>query len=349
MASTKYEQIDHAKEMEKDEEKDEEIDKLISPEQKLCVKFNLNGHEDIKQSEEMIKESSFSRYASHPKSFDNPIDPQTETFELPRDILTAFIIIKLENDGQKSLWNQYSFCGKAAIYMAVMSPLIIQYFVAVTLIIGIDFDEALDEISEIGGEDIWFNLVTLAILFIYMLRDVHGYTANVWNFIARVEKNMNVKYNPLHVSRLGNMFNIKRWDYHNLDPKNFDVHKQEQRIMFITFRLLIIAVFVLYGMVSLYSVLQIAFTSTGLEDKLDVSLKVFFLLEVDDWSYDLFFSQNGILEDHQFDITFPLEIEDKHHNKFKKDTKKLWKTICILGGSLLLIIIGSAVLNVIPE
>eukprot|EP01084_Bolivina_argentea_P140906 247647_1 len=271
------------------------------------------GNDEIKQLDTFAELNA----GTSDKSIHNPIEPTIETFELPRDVLVAYFLIRLENDGKDSLWGQYSACGKLGIIFAVLTPILIQYFVACTLIAGLDIWNAIEQMTDTAVIEVWYNTITLAILFIYMFRDVHGYTANVWKFIGRVEEEQKVEYNPLHRSRLKNIGTIlKRWDYHELDPRQINVEKQKRRAMFIEFRLLILAVLVLYGILTFYSLVQIAYTDE-LADKLEVSLSIFFLLELDDWSYDLFISQNGILEDNQFDVEFPLVIK-KNKNKFEK-------------------------------
>lgn len=145
-----------------------------------------------------------------------------------------------------------------------------------------------------------------------MFRDLSGYVL-VWHCAGQIEKQQNIEYNPFHRSRIkdigANIVDVRRWDYHNLDPTKVEWRKHKQNCLFIQFRILIIGVFVLYFMLTVYSLVQIANTD-GLADKLEASLAIFFLLEVDDWAYELFFGQNGLLDDEQFDVEFELENID---------------------------------------
>ena len=68
-----------------------------------------------------------------------------------------------------------------------------------------------------------------------------------------------------------------------------------------------------------------------LSEKLDVALKIFFILEVDNWACGLFIIQNGVLEESMFDQTMTLAVEDAE-DKFKRDSEYLWKTLLMLFG-----------------
>lgn len=156
-----------------------------------------------------------------------------------------------------------------------------------------------------------YNIISISVLFIYMFRDLGGYVL-VWQCAGKIERQQNIEYNPFHRSRLqdiGAIVDVRRWDYHNLDPTKVEWRKHRQNLIFIHIRILIIGVFTLYFMLTVYSLVQIAVTD-GLADKLEASLAIFFLLEVDDWAYELFFGQNGLLDDAQFDVEFDLEHID---------------------------------------
>ena len=66
-----------------------------------------------------------------------------------------------------------------------------------------------------------------------------------------------------------------------------------------------------------------------------MSLAVFFLLEIDDWACELFILQNGVLDESMFDWPMPLEDEHQAEDKFKRDSKYMWKSLIALFGCLL--------------
>ena len=93
-------------------------------------------------------------------SKENKLDPRTEIIELPRDVLTAYMLIHLETDGHKALWDQYSCLGKAGIIMAVATPFAIQWFVAATLLASENFNfEDAEKITAAGDvKVVWYEL-----------------------------------------------------------------------------------------------------------------------------------------------------------------------------------------------
>ena len=78
-------------------------------------------------------------------------------------------------------------------------------------------------------------------LFIYMFRDLSGYVL-VWHCAGQIEKQQNFEYNPFHRSRIkdigANIVDVRRWDYHNLDPTKVEWRKHKQNCLFIQFRIL---------------------------------------------------------------------------------------------------------------
>merc|ERR1712087_246859 len=113
-----------------------------------------------------------------------------------------------------------------------------------------------------------YNMTSLAVLLLYIERDVNGYIRTVWAWLGRIESEKEVYYNPLHKSRI--------FGSHRGVPK-MDLRSTRDRVKFIHFRVLIFVVFGLYFFLAAYSVIQIT-TQELLRDKLESCLAVFFLL-----------------------------------------------------------------------
>merc|ERR1712218_44022 len=80
-------------------------------------------------------------------------------------------------------------------------------------------------------------------------------------------------------------------------------------------RLLMIMSFVLDAGFALYSLVEIAATDTGITDKLEVAIQIFFVLEIDDWACELFILRTGVLEDEQFDVDVKLPQNNEEREK----------------------------------
>ena len=63
----------------------------------------------------------------------------------------------------------------------------------------------------------------------------------------------------------------------------------------------LLSVVFLYVGLTCYSLLSIP-SAESLVEKLEVSLSIFFVLEVDDWAYELFIAQANLLDDEEFDV-----------------------------------------------
>jgi len=227
-----------------------------------------------------------------------------------------------------------------------------------------------------GYQYLIHNVVSVSILFIYIWRDINGYVRNVWAWLGKVEEEKEVYYNPLHVSRIGNFArNIGKGNFQQLNPADHEsgmVDRTVERGKHIQFRIWILAVFVLYALLTIYSIAQISYTET-LRDKLEVALAIFFVLEIDNWACDLFILQNGVLDDTAFDRT----MDSKAHNgggndtlftvrsqhqitedakylmrspaKFARDSKYMWRSIVVLFGSIGLVMGWSIITLVLTK
>ena len=94
-------------------------------------------------------------------------------------------------------------------------------------------------------------------------------------------------------------------------------------LSFTQFRVFLVATFVLYTGFALYSLVEIAATDTGITDKLEVAINIFFVLEIDDWACELFVIGPGVLDDEEFDIDLVLagEDEESHAKSVEKQLK----------------------------
>ena len=102
---------------------------------------------------------------------------------------------------------------------------------------------------------------------------------------------------------------------------NFDV---------MNFRLLSV-VFLYVGLTG-YSLLSIPLAES-LVDKLEVSLSIFFVLEVDDWAYELFIAQTNILEDEEFDVE--IFVKKDRRGFVRRQQRQLAKTLILVISSVI--------------
>ena len=92
--------------------------------------------------------------------------------ELPRDILTAYILCQLSG-----VWAQYSFKTRLCIWFGLYGAYTIQFAVFASFIADLDFSNFDDGTS---GESWWFNFIAIAVLFMYLWRDIIAFYNSVW-------------------------------------------------------------------------------------------------------------------------------------------------------------------------
>lgn len=209
------------------------------------------------------------------------------------------------------------------------------------------------------GDEILLNLVAITVLFIYMLKDVIAMYHGLWRYLNFIEKKAGAYYNP--INRLGKRINWKRFRNRNENRAGDENTREEEEdiemievagheygddvqhmsdshinsgndnfsigrnLKFIEFRVWFFIVLAMYVGFAFYSLVQIG-TANTIVAKLGVALGIFFVLELDDWTYVLFIAQNGILDDAEFDVQIwksGISLDDKISN----DQKKLWLSL----------------------
>ena len=284
------------------------------------------------------------------------------TIELPRDILTAFFLLRLPRDksrgidpkdlpkGQKELpsyWNDFSLYGKMCLWMTVLLPYTIQWFVLCVLVE--DLVSTWDQLRERNVEDdFYYNTCAFAILFLYMWKDLASFYFSVYRYITYLQKRKGgiTKNLTKAVAAAGDMV-VAAADNITEDTPNDKIHRvhvpEESKdvseaakvvaedvgtvVKFIEFRLGLLSVVFLYLGLTCYSLLNIPL-QPSLVEKLEVSLSIFFVLEVDDWAYELFIAQANILDDDEFDVNIIVKKDRK--GVVKKQQKHLAITLIVV-------------------
>jgi len=274
------------------------------------------------------------------------------TIELPRDVLTAFFLLRLPRDmsrgvdvkalprGQTELppyWVEYDLSGKVCLWLAVLMPYIIQWFVTAVLMqeLVVRWDE-LQEQSPQG--DFWYNTVAFAILFLYMWKDLASFYYSVWRYIQYLQKQKGGFTDQLkHAVAASAEVAVNTTKNAVGSGADADEHATEEAketvgtaVKFIEFRLWLLSVIFLYLSLTAYSLISIPLQE-GLIDKLEVSLSIFFILEVDDWAYELFIAQPNILDDDEFDVTVITKKE--RVGLIKERQRKLLVTLVLVVSS----------------
>eukprot|EP01083_Nonionella_stella_P090899 254052_1 len=270
---------------------------------------------------------------------------KTFVLELPRSILTAYIIIQINND-----WNRYTLRGKIGILFAVAIPLFIQGLATVSLAAGLDWMHLK---IETDAEELIYNIAALSALFIYMFNDIRALTQSTWYYLGRIEKEANVLWDADAITdRMQNFDRIKSnltalaTSAPSLIPRT--LMEARNNINYLHFRVLIGATVAMYIVLTFYGLMQMN-QQKALVNKLDVALSIFIILEVDDWAYKLFIVQNRILEDSEFDITLVArhdsrEQQDWENSITKKETG-LWYSILIVLFLVAAIVVASGAYN----
>ena len=231
----------------------------------------------------------------------NPLqtDETTIDLSLPRDYLTAYILIRLNGT-----WQKLSFLSKFCILFGFVFSWSVQFTVFASLITDSVRHFLGGFVVSTSGEDLWYNLVAISSLMAYLWKDVMAHYHSTWFYVDAIEKR---RYSGFHLSarritatavQNGSLSEIKRID-------------KSELVTFGQFRVCLVATFVLYAGFALYSLVAIAASSTrGIADELAVAINIFFVLEIDDWAFELFVIGPGVLDDQQFDVTVPVSKEN---------------------------------------
>lgn len=287
------------------------------------------------QSEENISSSLI----NDNERADNKQEGLPMTIELPRDILTAYILCRLSAKGR---WKALSKISRACVLFGLIGSYVMQFAVFFSFVGNLDFDSF--STGDTSGGDFWFNLIAIAALFMYLWKDVIAFYNSVWFWIGRVEKDRDIQT----FSKIKNLKNIKNVNIkeigHDMKEKMKNVtHLNREKLStmyegveFWQFRLGLIAVFVLYGGYALYSLLAIGNYNGDLVDKISVAVQIFFILEIDDWACSLFILGPGLLDDADFDVEVIMPGETKDDEN-KRIQRRLLSTTVILVASILIV------------
>ena len=312
-----------------------------------------DGTGDIFESEEEIKESV------------------EMVIELPRDILTAWILCRLNGR-----WDDLGKCGKASIMMGLIGVYIIQYMVFAAYVTNIDYHQL--AVSDTDSGTWWYTLVALCVLFMYLWRDVISFYNSVWFWVEFMRNGGQDKGAFKSLSRFKDIKGLgsglvsgvkgagsgvlaKAKDagsgmknigsgMKNLGSgmKNMGsgVMGLGSSTKWWQFRLGLLSVFVLYFGFAMYSIVAIG-GGEDLLDKIEVAISVFFVLEIDDCACELFILGPGVLDDGDFDVSITIEESQKDAND-RVERRLKWTSIIVFT-SIFACYVPSLYKYVIPE
>eukprot|EP01084_Bolivina_argentea_P039039 72158_1 len=298
---------------------------------------------------------------------DTEEDPQdtfeeTKTFvlELPREMLTAYILLCLKYEDD---WKAYGICGQIGVLLAYAIPFGIQIIVTLALMSEVKLDKMRFDTTK---SQLTLNICALSILFIYIFDKSIALLKSTWFYLNKLQKDKNNNninsqvdidsfqtQNMLDITPNAIVENVKDMSediYEEIldikietDIRNIKLKETDKRwVLFFAFKLQIICVFIMHFGLMSYALIQIN-THKHLADKLEVAISIFFILEVDDWAYELFIAQNMILSDQDFAIE--LNLKTKNHNiQFSKNKKALWCSLILIIMSVSAVILGSVYL-----
>ena len=297
--------------------------------------------------------------------------PEMEVIELPRDVLAAYFLIH-----ETGKWDKFDCCGKFGILISLIFPFFIQTY---TLVMLLTLEtEPLNDIS--FDTDFYQNAITLAVLFLYLWKDVIGYWNSLWFYMRIVDKKKAKLKELSKQTGMESSIDSKTeliTDDNNkniIDSKEviIDDNKEDVSLIkyakgagkaankfgkqalkvtkdigstvgkgaiyaidtahFLSIRILILYVFILYAGFAFYSISAMS-QSQSFSEKLEVILSIFFVLEIDDWSFDLFILSNNILDDDEFNV----EIQQKHFYSNETDEYKSKKRNLIYSESFVIV------------
>eukprot|EP00484_Ammonia_sp_Unknown_P026764 CAMPEP_0197039272 /NCGR_PEP_ID=MMETSP1384-20130603/16083_1 /TAXON_ID=29189 /ORGANISM="Ammonia sp." /LENGTH=306 /DNA_ID=CAMNT_0042469841 /DNA_START=114 /DNA_END=1034 /DNA_ORIENTATION=- len=250
---------------------------------------------------------------------------QTIIISLPRDILTGYILCIL-----CGRWKTITRASQICIVFGLVAALFIQFMTLLSFIGSISFDDI--TVGETQTEAWWFNLVALAVLFMYLWKDLIAFYNSTWFWLGKVEEEQGFRT----LSRFTDIQGMKD-DIRQIGRGTIDIGNVGQHVKFWQFRLALVFIFVLYIGLALYSMVAIGNTPPdgGLVPKIDIGVKVFFMLKIDDWAAALFILGPGVLESSQFDVA--VKVPETAQDANKRVEKRLIATTLLLVFSLAII------------
>jgi len=274
----------------------------------------------------------------------SPDRHSTITIELPRDILTAFFLLRLPRDGSRNgiekgvrkdpLWDDYTRWGRGCLWCSVLIPYIIQFYVLINLI-G-DIQDSYTDLADISlAESFFMNTCAFSVLFVYLWKDLALLYYSVWFYINWFEqKELQGEKAFDGVMRTGrDLLSAAADSFHAQDSSMKKEHQRkvsdakmelQPAVEFLVFKVWLLAVFVLYVGITVYALITIPL-SDKLIEKLEDTLGIFIVLEVDDWAYELFIAKNNILDDEDFDVN--VVVQKSQEDLVKKREMLLTRTL----------------------
>ena len=119
------------------------------------------------------------------------------SIELPRDILTAFFLLRLPRDASRgvseednafntSYWDNLAFYGKVFLWFAVLVPYMVQWFVLFILLR--ELKEKWDVVWDVDTDsDFWYNTAAFSVLFLYVWKDLASFYFSLWRYVSWVQ------------------------------------------------------------------------------------------------------------------------------------------------------------------
>ena len=278
-------------------------------------------------------------------------EPKIYTLELPREMLTAYILLSLAPKF-KSDWKEFGCCGQLGVFLAYVIPFGVQIIVTFALLSEVKLDKLRVDTSP---QALMFNLCALSILFIYIFYKVVGLIKSTWTYLTKLKhqfdrekekrdnrnNNNNDNDDDIIEQFSKSMEELKSIQLKSVDEiGTISIDEDDKRWLVIyAFRLQIVFVLILYFGLMMYAIVRIN-SRHDIADKLEVAISIFFILEVDDWAYSLFLGQNMILNDSDFDIEMIAQRE-KHSKQLKRNVTHLWISLFIVIISVTAIVVGS--------
>ena len=276
---------------------------------------------------EMLERRSTRRKRKYSSERQRSLRGYETTIELPHDILTAYILIRINGT-----WDKLSRCAKFCFIFGFGFSWFAQFAVFGSLITE-TIDHFFDDFAlDLKGQNFVANLVAICALFLYLWRDVMTHYNSVWSYINMVEKKNRTGFFLSGRRILGDAMKTMK----DLDgarklsspPGSPSWGETAAKLISIgQFRVFLICTFVLYGGFALYSLVTIAVTE-GMTDKLEVAINIFFVLEIDDWACELFVLSTGLIDEDDFHVDIVLADEKGHTKSVGRRLK--WITFLLI-------------------
>ena len=108
---------------------------------------------------------------------------KTYVLSLPREMLSAYILLSLTKKFRDD-WVGYGCCGQFGIFLAYAVPFMVQIFVSFALMSEVKIQKMRIDTSK---QQLMFNIVTLSILFIYIVTKIVGLFKSTWYYLGKLK------------------------------------------------------------------------------------------------------------------------------------------------------------------